>query len=244
MANWAGCAVHREASVDSTNRAARRWAAQGAPHGAAVVALAQTAGRGRLGRHWESPAGAGLYLSLVLRPGPQSPVWPSLTFRAALAAADACQAACGLRPAIKWPNDLVLSGRKISGILLEREGDAAVCGIGINVRQRAGDFPPELRGRAGSLEALSGRSVSLDALERALLASLEARMDAPGWKADYTAQCVTLGRTVRVLAPDGAFDGFAEGLDDVGALLVRDEAGQVRRVLAGDVSVRSPEGYV
>ena len=121
---------------------------------------------------------------------------------------------------------------------------ASFCGIGINVRQRAGDFPPELRGRAGSLEALSGRSVSLDALERALLASLEARMDAPGWKADYTAQCVTLGRTVRVLAPDGAFDGFAEGLDDVGALLVRDEAGQVRRVLAGDVSVRSPEGYV
>lgn len=242
MATWAGCAVRRMDTVDSTNRQARLWAREGAAHGAVVIAQAQTAGRGRRGRGWVSSPGAGLWLSIVLRPAFPPPLYPRLPLAAALAAADACQTVCGVPPRIKWPNDLLLHGRKIAGILAEGESSAVVLGIGINVRQRAGDFPPELAGTAGSLEMLTGRTVPLPALEAALLDALEARVDNPDFLQEYAARCATIGTQVLVAAPEETYAGYAEGIDEAGALLVRDAAGVLRRVLAGDVTIRALAG--
>lgn len=244
MTNWAGCEIRRLSQVDSTNREARMWARQGAPHGAAVVAMAQTAGRGRRGRAWASAPGSGLWLSLIVRPRINETEYPLLSLAAALAAADACERAAGVKPMIKWPNDLIFGGRKLCGILVEKEGAAAVIGVGINVRQRAEEFPEELRETACSLDMLSKRPVSLEALETALLAEIERRVDAWDFLGEYAARCATLHRQVRVIEAGGEYTGVAEGLSDAGALIVRDGAGNRRLVLAGDVSVRGGKGYV
>lgn len=240
-----GCLIRREAEVDSTNRAARLWAREGAPDGAVVVAARQTAGRGRMRRRWESPEGTGLYYSAIVRPNLPEEKFPCLTFAAAMAACDACRAFAP-DTVVKWPNDLILYGRKIAGILLEKEGGAAVIGIGVNARQRLEDFPEELREKAGSLEMLTGKPVSLCALENALTQALGARVEQAErgeWMDDYRALCATLGAQVRVVAADETFEGAAEDMDETGALLVRGAAGALRRVLAGDVSVRGMMGY-
>jgi len=181
----------------------------------------------------------GLWLTVIVRPEAEAAEYPKLTFAAALAVADACRVAASVDAEIKWPNDVLLDGRKIAGILLEKEGAAGVIGIGINVRQREKDFPPELRGSAASLEMLTGKPVSMAALERALLEEIERRINAPwDFMPEYAARCATIGRAVRVAEAEREYIGFAEGLDALGALLVRDEEGIVRRVLAGDVSIR------
>lgn len=240
-----GCLIRREAEVDSTNREARLWAREGAPDGAVVVAARQTAGRGRLRRRWESPEGTGLYYSVIVRPNLPEEAFPCLTFAAAMAVCDACRAFAP-ETVVKWPNDLILYGRKIAGILLEKEGGAAVIGIGVNARQRREDFPEELREKAGSLEMLTGKPVSLFALENALTKALGVRIaqaERGQWRDDYRALCATLGAQVRVVAADETFEGVAEEMDETGALLVRAASGALRRVLAGDVSVRGMMGY-
>lgn len=241
---WAGCLIRREDIVDSTNRQTRLWAREGAPHGAVIIAKQQTAGRGRRGRAWESRPGVGLWFSIVLRPDIPDSSYSLLSFAAALAAADACREVSGADVRIKWPNDLVLLGRKITGILVEREGNAAVMGIGINVRQQAEDFAPELREKAGSLEMLTGKTISMKALEDALLWCIEQRIDNFDFLSEYTARCATIGAQVEVLEISGSYTGIAEGLDETGALYVRDDGGTLHRVLAGDVSVRGMMGYV
>lgn len=244
MADWAGCEQRRLCVVDSTNLEARRWARAGAPHGAVVIAARQTAGRGRRGRGWLSAPGVGLWFSMVLRPDMPMEKYPLLPFALALAGADACHGVSGGDVQIKWPNDLVLHGRKVAGLLVELEGEAAVMGIGINVRQRLADFPPELRARAGSLDMLTGQCTDMDRLATALIQAIQCRVDAPDFMGEYAARCVTIGSAVRVHAQDEAFEGVAEGLDEIGALLVRTADGGLRRVLAGDVSVRGLMGYV
>lgn len=244
VAMWAGCEVRRLDVTDSTNRQARLWAREGAPHGAVVIARQQTQGRGRRGRDWISAPDAGLWFSMVLRPQIAREQYTLLPFAAALATADACQITAGALPDIKWPNDLLLGGRKVTGILVEGEGDAAILGIGINVRQRQEDFPEELRDKAGSLEMVTGRAVDLPALEGALMAQIERRIDHFDFLREYQERCVTIGAQVRVVAPTEVYEGMAEAMDDTGALLVRDATGGLRRVLAGDVSIRGMMGYV
>ncbi|MDL2317562.1 biotin--[acetyl-CoA-carboxylase] ligase [Eubacteriales bacterium OttesenSCG-928-A19] len=244
MPVWAGCVVRRLDTVDSTNLYARKWAREGAPHGAVVIADRQTAGRGRRGRGWLSPSGTGLWLSMVVRPDIPDEAYPLLPLAAALATADACEAVSHIPVRIKWPNDLIAGGRKIVGILAEREGDSAVIGIGINVRHQLSDFPPEFRDRAGSLEMASGEPISLPELEHELLYSLEAHLFSPSVFPEYAARCATVGSEVRVSSLKEDFTGVAESLDDTGALLVRDEHGILHRVLAGDVSVRGIMGYL
>lgn len=236
MAKWAGCSIRYEDSVDSTNRLARQWAREGAAHGATLIARAQTGGRGRRGRQWDSPAGQGLWLSMVLRLAQAAR--QTLSFAAALAVSDACEAVCGVTPQIKWPNDLLLDGRKISGILIEMEGDAAVLGIGVNLRQRAEDFPETLRARAGSLLSQTGADISPEAFLPPLLDAIEKRVQQEDVLHAYTMRCVTLGSEVRVLGTDGSFFGTAQALDATGGLIVLDTEGVRRLVLAGDVSIR------
>lgn len=237
-----GRPLHVHDRVNSTNDVARGLAEAGAPEGTAVLAREQTGGRGRLGRRWASPPG-GLWLSVVLRP--QLPVaeWTRLGFAASVAAAAAVDAVAGVPVGLKWPNDLVVGGRKLGGVLVEAGGAYAIAGIGINANVQVELLEPEIAAAATSLSAM-GRDVDLAALVRRVLRELEYHYDllqrgGPAVMAKWRARSITLGRAVRVIGAD-VFDGIAETVDDDGALLVRTSSG-MRRVLAGEVSVREAE---
>lgn len=243
---FVGKIVHLD-EVDSTNRLGIDLAREGAPEGTAVVAERQTSGRGRLGRTWESPARVNLYLSVVLRPALSPVEVPRLTLAAAVAVADAIAATTGLRPGIKWPNDVLLGGRKACGILTELEAEAervrfVVVGIGVNLNAREEDFPPELRAKATSLAIELGRPVDRPAFAGALLGALERvygemlRGGFPGVRARYESWHVLPGRLVTV---DGVppVEGLVRGIDDEGALIV-EAADGTRRVLSGEVTLR------
>lgn len=240
--------------VGSTNDYLKEAAREGAPEGLVLLAERQTAGRGRLGRNFQSPAGKGLWLSLLLRPQCPPERLPQVTALTAVAVRRAILAACGLETGIKWPNDLVWQGRKLCGILTELEtggdGLALVIGIGLNVSQQPEDFPPELRPTAVSLTQALGRKIPREPLAAALLRRLDAMYRdllsgslAP-WRQDYRAACVTLGREVRVLRPDGR-ETLATALDvdrDFG-LIVRRTDGTEEILRSGEVSVRGLSGY-
>lgn len=196
--------------VDSTNRVAGDLARAGAPDGIVVLADHQTAGRGRRGRTWESRPGGALLVSVILRPAPAL-----VTLGAGVAAAEACEAVAGVSVGLKWPNDLLLDGAKLGGILTELVAAAAVVGLGVNLA-----WAP-----AGA--ARLGRGVGRDDLLEAFLA----RLDAPGdVLARYRARCTTLGRTVRVELSDRTVEGLATDVDETGRLLVDGTA-----IAAGDV---------
>lgn len=251
---WAAREAWYFQELDSTNAEAKRRAIQGAAHGTLVLAEAQSAGRGRRGRGWHSPQGAGLWLSMVLRPDMAPDRLAGLTLLIALAVADACERVSGVRAGVKWPNDVVVGGKKVCGILLEMAANPeavewVVAGVGINVRQCAEDFPQELRASATSLVNEGGEVPErrelllafLEALERLYAAWADGGMEA--LRADMLARSVTLGQLVRVEAPGETFVGTAKDIDETGALWVEYEDGTLRRVLAADVSVRGVMGY-
>ena len=241
---------HYDDTLTSTNLVLKDMARQGAPHGCVCLCEQQTAGRGRLNRSWVSPAGKGVWMSVLLRPALKPEDAPLITFCAALAMAQAVRRVTGLAAGVKWPNDLVLEGRKLCGILLEMGFDAQgmyiVCGTGLNVGR--GAYTPDLADKAIAIEectALPDRgaiiAAYLNALEEAV-AAVEQQGFA-GIAADYRRMSVTLGQEVRVIGAE-EFTGMAEDVDASGALLVRTREGELRRVLAGDVSVRGMMGYV
>ena len=246
---WAGKAIVYLRSVDSTNRYARELAARGATEGTLVVADEQTAGRGRRGRGWISPAGEGVFMSLILRPQAHPSQVARLSLLTALAVAEGIAGETGLDARIKWPNDIVVGGSKVCGMLLEMNADEqsvhdVVAGVGINVHQTA--FPEEIARTASSLDLLSGRRQSRAALVRAFLGAFEratALSDADMMRA-YRGRSATLGQRVQVVALSGTFTGLAEAITDAGALVVLGDDGERREVLAADVSVRGIMGYV
>ncbi len=237
--------VHRLTSVSSTNDAALRMAADDVPEGTVVVAREQTSGRGRLGRAWASPPGDGLYLSIILRPSIAFDCVWQIAFVAAVAAAKAVRRVSGLIPGIKWPNDLLLNGRKVGGILVEARPDAealvVVVGIGLNVGNTA--FPPEIAETATSITLESGRPVSVEQAEDVLVASFEKVYSAylrEGFGlllAEWREFDCTAGRQVSVVSGGADVKGTAEGVDDSGSLLVRTVDGVVS-VSAGEVVMR------
>jgi BirA family biotin operon repressor/biotin-[acetyl-CoA-carboxylase] ligase len=226
--------IVRLATVDSTQRLAFEAARAGAPDGTVVLADHQTAGRGRRQRRWDDEPGQSLLVSIVLRPARPLAEWPRLGFAAALAVADALDRAAALSARLRWPNDVLVGGRKIAGILLEARDGVLVIGIGLNVGQR--EFPPALADRATSVRLQSGQSASRERLLAEVLAALQAwrvplaRGDFEPVRQAWLERTETLGREVAV---DGR-TGVAVGLADDGALLVRDADG-VHRVTAGDV---------
>ncbi len=245
-------AVIAEHTLTSTNTVLKEFARNGTISGAVCLCEQQTAGRGRLDRSWSSPEGQGVWMSVLLQPETPPEKAPLITFCAAIAMAQAVRSLTGLDARIKWPNDVVLAGRKVCGVLLEAGFDPqgrlfVVIGTGLNVRRSA--YPPELADRAIALEELCdppGR----DALIAAYLNRLEDTLQAigsgciSGISATYRALSCTLGREVQVLSPAETFAGTALDVDESGALLVRTQEGETRRVLAGDVSVRGMMGYV
>ncbi len=252
---WAG-QVQVLDTVDSTNTLAKKLAAGGAPHGTVLIADRQTGGRGRLGRSFSSPPGIGVYLSVILRPAAAPRELLHLTAMAAVAAADAAEAVCGVRPGIKWTNDLILNRRKCAGILTElsiqaESGlvDYVVVGIGTNCNHRPSDFPEDVRPMAISLREAAGRPVDRNAYAAALIRSLHAADAAlltgkAAWMARYAAGCVTVGQDVQVSVGDTVRRAHADGVDGDGALLVTWEDGTRGVVNAGEVSVRGMYGYL
>lgn len=244
-------------SIDSTNSFLKRAAAEGAPNGAVAVADEQTAGRGRRGRSFSSGAGRGVYLSALLRPRLSPKKVLPLTALGAVAACNAVERACGVRPQIKWTNDLVLNGKKLSGTLTELslEGesgalDYAVIGIGVNCNNAREDFPPELRDIATSLCLETGRRVCRAALAAALIEELDGLYaalqggDTAAYLAAYRRDCLTLGREVQLLWQDAREKVTALDVDEQFGLVVRHEDGRVETVRTGEVSVRGLYGYV
>jgi BirA family biotin operon repressor/biotin-[acetyl-CoA-carboxylase] ligase len=238
-------------TTDSTNRVALELAREGAAHGTTVVAEGQTAGRGRLGRSFFSPIHQNLYTSIVLRPRLTTAEAPTWTLAAAAAVADAV-AEFVPDPddvEIKWPNDVLLSGLKTSGILVELGAEAArvaflVMGIGVNLNVRRRDFPDEFRSRATSLATHAGASIDRIHFTRILYGKLERTLDlcAEGGFAAvrpaFEARFRMRGRSVRVVEFDGTeLGGVVLGIDGDGALLLEDPSGREVRVFAGDVTL-------
>ncbi|MBR2214991.1 MAG: biotin--[Selenomonadaceae bacterium] len=238
------------AAIDSTNNEAKKLARAGVAEGTVVLAEEQGAGRGRLSRAFFSPKGKGLWFSVILRPPFLPQEAPKCTLMAAAAVARAMED-INLTPGIKWPNDIIHEGKKVTGILTEMSAEMdsinyVVIGIGINVNIWPEDFPAELREIATSLTVMGGKKISRVAFLQRVLKHLEnlyedakKRGFAPIIE-EWRRHSVTLGQNVQVLGvgQNESFSGYATDIDETGALLV-DTGSEVRRVLAGDVSIRS-----
>ncbi len=248
-----GCRIICHEEIDSTNNAAKRLAREGAAEGTVVVAESQTGGKGRLERQFFSPKGKGIWFSVVLRPKFLPQEAPKCTLMAAVAVARA-MTEFGLKPGIKWPNDLLYDNKKLVGILTEMSAEMdginyIVIGTGINVNIAPEEFPEELRSVATSLSQMKGANLPrvkfLQAVLRALddlYAKVQVEGFAPVLK-EWRQYSITLGQEVKVIGVrDGeVFYGKAADIDDEGALLVDTAAGR-QRVLAGDVSIRPKNG--
>lgn len=251
---WAGCDVLYFPETDSTNNRAKLLGDEGAPHGTLVVAERQTGGKGRRGRRWESPAGSSIYMSILLRPDILPNQAPMLTLVMALSVAEAIRIRTGRRALIKWPNDIVLNGKKVCGILTEMSTEIqwinyVVIGVGINVNTK--NFPEELAETATSIYLENGCLQRRAPLAAEVMKQFEqyyhAFMEVGNLSEileDYNRLLVNREREVRVLEPGHEFNGQAIGINETGELLVRAEEGVIKKVYAGEVSVRGIYGYV
>jgi len=231
----------------STNDVVAELARQGAPEGTVVAAETQTKGRGRQGRRWSSTAGKSLAFSILLRPKLHADELPEITLASAVAVAKTLED-FHFKPQIKWPNDLLLEGRKVCGILTEMgpkkdKMASVVLGIGVNLNQTARDFPKELGGIATSLYRMSGRKINRARFFQKLLGHLE---ESYRWVterhfsrvlSEWKKRAVTLGKQVKVSQHHHVFYGQVLGADEKGALLVRNDLGMVERVTSGDVQI-------
>ena len=230
----------------STNDVVDKLARDGVKEGVVVFAESQTKGRGRLGRVWMSPTRQGLWFSVLLRPNLSPQEATQLTVISATALRRAFKTVAGLAAEIKWPNDLLLRGKKAAGILTEMSAELdrvrhVILGIGVDVNQDAAEFGPELRKTATSLKIESGAEISRAELAVEILRELDAdyaRIQAGKFSEvadEWEAACITIGKDVTVHVGERHFHGRAESLDDDGALLIRTEHGHLERIIGGDV---------
>jgi len=244
-----GKKIYAFPQIASTNEVAFRLALNGAEEGHVVVAESQTKGKGRMGRQWESPAGLNIYLSIILRPKMLPSKTPLITLMAAVACAEAIDEVVGLIPAIKWPNDLMIGMKKLGGILTEADIELdginfVVVGIGINVNMPPSAFPPSIKEIATSLLEAGGRNVSRTALTQAILQHLEQWYARLGQgrgeeiRMRWEELSLVRGQEIEVTFMEEVVRGTALEIDEDGALLVQINNGTIRRVVAGDVTVR------
>ncbi len=250
---WAGKHICYFKELDSTNLRAKQEAEGGAAEGTLVVADRQTAGRGRRGRSWSSPAGVNVYFTLILKPDFPPDKAAMTTLVMALAVTEGIFRTCGLEAEIKWPNDVVVNGRKVCGILTEMSVERGriryvVAGVGVNVGLQ--EFSPELSATASCLEAECKGPVSRAALVANILKAFEGyyesfcrELDLSAIREKYNRRLVNRDREVRVLDPKEEFQGIARGINESGELLVELKDGSITEVFAGEVSVRGIYGY-
>lgn len=245
--------IHWYDETDSTNDRAKAMAREGAPHGTVLIADRQTAGKGRLGRSFQSPGGMGIYTSILLRPQCSADQLMHLTCAAAVKVCDAIAQSTTVRPGIKWTNDLIWENKKLGGILTELVSvSGQICviiGIGINYCQSPGDFPKELRDMACSLSMATGKEIDrADVAARIISAMSDMDTKLLSGKAEfmdaYRRSCITVGKDICLLRGDHVLYGRAEGVDDNGGLLVTFQDGHTESVSSGEVSVRGMYGYV
>lgn len=256
---WAGQNLHFLQETGSTNTDAKRFAEEGEPHGTTVVAERQTAGKGRRGRSWESPAGKSVYFTILVRPRFDPGKASMITLVTALAVAEAIQEVTGLQTGIKWPNDIVVNAKKVVGILTElnvtpemNEIQFLVAGVGVNVNhESAEEFPEEIRKTATSLKIESGRPIARAVLLERILARFEENyeiferdLSLAGLKERYESRLAGKDAGVRVLDPAGEYAGISRGITETGELIVEKENGETVLVYAGEVSVRGLYGYI
>ena len=241
-----GTEFHYFAEIGSTNSYARWLAEQGAREGELVIAESQTDGRGRLGRRWVSPPHVNLYFSLILRPKLPPARAPQITLMAAVALVEALQPFLPVAPIIKWPNDILVDGKKLAGILTEmscgpERVDFVILGIGVNINYPPALMPKEIRQRATSVLAEGQKKISREDFLRRLIHDLDRCYGeieevgfgalAPRWEAHFGSR----GQRVRIELLDQVMFGTAKGIDQDGALLLEDDRGEMQRVIAGDV---------
>ena len=249
---WAGKTVHFARKMDSTNLWIKRLAKEGAPEGTLALAEYQSAGRGRLGRSWEVPEGTSVMMSILLRPKFEPQFAPMLTLVMGMAVAKAVKD-LGFDVSIKWPNDVVVSHKKICGILtemgvLDGKIDYAVIGVGINVNIR--EFPEKMADKATSLYLEGGREFDRSQVPGLVMEAFEKyyeefikTCDLSGLKEEYESILANYDQPVRVLAKE-PYEGIARGITNGGELLVEKQDGTVVEVSAGEVSVRGLYSYV
>lgn len=239
--------------VESTNTYAKDIAKDGAKHGTVIIADKQSAGKGRLGRSFTSPAGKGIFMSIVLRPDIEADVASRLTLVAAVAVRRAIKKVCGLETGIKWPNDIVADGKKVCGILTEMATELekvkyVILGIGVNVLNES--FEEELSNVATSIYMLTGKKYDKELFVQEILSEfticydkfIEIK-DLTGIKQDYDACLVNIHKTVKVINGNTVFEGICRGIGNEGELLVETGKG-VQKIISGEVSVRGVYGYV
>ncbi len=231
--------------ITSTNLAAKEN--RDFAEGCVFIAEEQTAGRGRLSRSWESSAGEGIYMSVLLKPAIAAGNLPCITLICGLAVCRALKKVGAEGVGIKWPNDIVIKGKKVCGVLTERTGGAVVAGIGVNVLNRG--FGGELAAKATSLYLETGREYDRSELAAAILNELDslyAEFLAKGFSplcSEYERHCVTLGKNVRIITPAGEYTAEAEGIDEDGGLVIK-RCGKTEIITSGEVSVRGIMGYM
>ena len=236
-------------SLPSTNLEAANRAIKGADEGLCILAAEQTAGRGRLGRQWISPSGAGIYFSVVLRPEFEQSVWPLITLMTSIAVQETLLQACELQTDIKWPNDILHDEKKLCGILAEtvetNRGRAVIVGIGINLMKAA--LPPELESVTTSVEAATKRApeieLVIETLQRCFMTRYQG-LKSPTGRSEVVREwsqrsSYASGKRITVSEGDDKFAGTTRGLEPDGALRVESETGEIKIVRAGDVSVRA-----
>ena len=250
---WAGKPVVYYPETDSTNIRIRHLGAEGAPHGTLAVADRQTAGRGRRGRTWESPGGSCIYMSILLRPDLAPEKAPMLTLVMACGVAEGIMECADVKVQIKWPNDIIVSGKKLAGILTEMSTQVdyinhVTVGVGINVNVQ--NFPEEIQ-TATSLLSETGTQTKRAPVIAAVMKHFEENYkifmqteDMSGLMKKYSSLLVNQGREVLILEKDAEYKAYAEGINQKGELVVRREDGTVENICAGEVSVRGVYGYV
>lgn len=232
----------------STNDVVEKLARDGVQEGAVVFAEEQTQGRGRLGRKWISPARKGLWFSVLLRPALRPQAATQLTVAAATALRNAIEQQTGLKAEIKWPNDILVSGKKVAGILTELNAELdrikyVLVGIGVDVNIQASEFPQELRAQATSLQMQAGKPIVRAELAAAILRELDREYSRvldgqfAAVATDWEEHCTTLGQRVTIRLGERRISGRAESLGDDGALLLRTEHGHLERIVGGDVAL-------
>jgi BirA family transcriptional regulator, biotin operon repressor / biotin---[acetyl-CoA-carboxylase] ligase len=246
--NFIGKNVHYEESVESTQKIAHRLAYENAPEGTVIIAEEQQVGRGRMGRKWHSPKYTGIWMSIILRPNIPLPKAPQLTLLAAVAIVQAIEEYTGLLPEIKWPNDILINGKKITGILTELEAEAdrinsVIIGIGMNVNQTKEDFPSELQEIATSLLQEKGERISRAELIKGIFNNLEKLyllyLD-EGFlpiKLLWESYAISIGKKITARTLTNSIIGTARGITEDGVLIIEDEHGKNHHVYSADIEL-------
>jgi BirA family transcriptional regulator, biotin operon repressor / biotin---[acetyl-CoA-carboxylase] ligase len=240
--------LHYHDSVASTQKIAYKLAYENADEGTTVIAEEQTAGRGRMDRKWHSPKYTGIWMSIILRPNIPIPKAPQLTLIAAVGVVQAIEEVTGLLPEIKWPNDILINGKKVTGILTELQAEAdrinsVIIGIGINVNTKKEDFPEELENIASSLSIESGSIVDREKMIRIILEKLEKLYLLyleKGFfpiKLMWESYAVSIGKGITARTLTGEIKGKATGITEDGVLLIEDAAGKIHNIYSADIQI-------